>query len=118
MCFKKLDVLDGLSTIKICTGYRLHGKDCQYPPVESELFAQCEPVYEELPGWTESTAEIRRFAELPLNAQKYLLHVEELAGVPIDIISTGADRKDTIMLRNPFDNGIEKVDEFYAEERT
>lgn len=117
LCVTKLDVLDGLTTIKICMGYRLHGKECLYPPIESDVFAECEPVYEELPGWTESTACITQFKELPINAQKYLLRIEELAGVPIDIISTGQDRKDTIILRNPFDNDIEKLDEFFAEER-
>ncbi len=116
LCITKLDVLDGLSSVKICVGYRLHGKDCQYPPLDSELFAECEPIYEELPGWTETSACIRNFSELPLNAQKYLLHVEKLAGVPIDIISTGSDRKDTITLRNPFE--YVEIDPFVAEERT
>lgn len=116
----KLDVLDGLPTIKICTGYRLHGQVISYPPLESDLFAQCEPIYEEMSGWNESTARIRQFSDLPVNAKKYLLHVEALAGVPIDIISTGPDRKDTIMLRNPFeeDNEDENKEDFFAEERT
>lgn len=116
LCITKLDVLDGLETIKLCTGYRLHGKECLYPPLESELFAECEPVYESLPGWQESTASIQEFGELPVNAQRYLLHIEKLAGVPIDIISTGPDRKDTIMLRNPFE--CIETDPFVAEERT
>lgn len=118
LCITKLDVLDGLKTLKICTGYKLNGKDCVMPPVESDLFEQCEPIYTEMSGWQESTASIREFKDLPLNAQKYLLRVEELAGVPIDIISTGPDRKDTIMLRDPFGNGNHKQDKFYAEERT
>jgi adenylosuccinate synthase len=117
LCITKLDVLDGLETVKICTGYRVHGKEWLYPPVESEIFAECEPIYEELPGWKESTAHTRDFAKLPVNAQKYLLHIEELAGVPIDIISTGPDRKDTIILRNPFEHSEDK-DAFFAEERT
>lgn len=116
LCITKLDVLDGLPTVKICTGYRLHGKECVYPPLESELFAECEPIYVELPGWTESTAGIRSFSDLPVNAQQYLLHLEALAGVPIDIISTGPDRKDTIILRNPFESL--ELDPFIAEERT
>lgn len=103
LCITKLDVLDGLPTIKICTGYRLHGKECLYPPLESDLFAACEPLYEEMPGWDTSTSQIRNFKDLPINAQKYLLHIEELSGVPIDIISTGSDRKDTIVLRNPYE---------------
>lgn len=117
LCITKLDVLDGLKTIKICVGYRLHGKECLYPPLETDLFAECEPVYEELPGWSESTAHCRTFDALPLNAQKYLLHLEELAGIPIDIISTGSDRKDTILLHNPFENN-EDEDVIFAEERT
>lgn len=116
LCITKLDVLDGLKTVKICTGYKLHGEVCKYPPLETELFAECEPIYEELPGWAESTAQIRNFNDLPVNAQKYLLHIEKLAGVPIDIISTGADRKDTIVLRNPFETV--ELDPFIAEERT
>lgn len=117
LCVTKLDVLDGLETIKICTGYRLDGELVSVPPLESDLFAQCEPVYVEMPGWSESTARIRAFHELPENAQKYLLQIEELAGVPIDIISTGSDRKDTIMLRNPFEDN-EEEDILLAEERT
>ncbi len=117
LCITKLDVLDGLKTIKLCVGYQLHGKPCAHPPIDSEAFGLCEPVYEELPGWTESTAHIRDFSKLPENAQKYLLHVEKLAGVPIDIISTGSDRKDTVVLRNPFENN-EDEDVLYAEERT
>jgi adenylosuccinate synthase len=116
LCITKLDVLDGLETIKICVGYELNGQECKYPPIETELFAECKPIYEELPGWTTSTSRIRAFNELPINAQRYLLHVEELAGIPIDMISTGPDRKDTIMLRNPFE--ATERDPFIAEERT
>jgi adenylosuccinate synthase len=116
LCITKLDVLDGLPTVKICTSYRLQGKICLQTPIETDLFAECEPVYHEFPGWNESTAGIRNFNELPENARKYLLHIEELAGVPIDIVSTGSDRKDTIVLRHPFENV--EVDPFIAEERT
>lgn len=114
----KLDVLDEFPTIKICIGYELQGRRLDLPPLESDLFGECKPVYEELPGWQASSAGIRKFAELPLNAQKYLLHIEKLAGVPIDIISTGSERNDTIILRNPYENGNQKEDEFFAEERT
>ena len=117
LCVTKLDVLDGLKIVKICTGYRVNGQVMSVPPLETDMFEQCEPVYVELPGWSESTARCRNFSELPENAQKYLLYVEELAGVPIDIISTGSDRKDTIILRNPFEDN-EDEDIFYAEERT
>jgi adenylosuccinate synthase len=118
LCVTKLDVLDELDTIKVCTGYRLHGQDCKYPPLESDLFAACEPIYDELPGWKSSTAGIRKFQDLPANAQKYLLYIEEKTGVPIDIISTGPDRKDTILLRDPFHSNDDKEDVFFAEERT
>ncbi len=106
LCITKLDVLDGLPTVKICTAYRLHGKECLHPPIECDLFAQCEPVYEELPGWKESTAAIQQFKDLPVNAQKYLRRLEELAGVSIDMISTGPDRKDTILMRHPFKQAL------------
>jgi adenylosuccinate synthase len=117
LCITKLDVLDGLSEINICTGYNIDGKPCLESPIETEKFEQCVPVYETMPGWNQSTAQIRQFNDLPLNAQKYLLRIEEIAGVPIDIVSTGADRKDTIMLRNPFETS-ESKDAFFAEERT
>lgn len=117
LCVTKLDVLDGLETVKICTGYRLNGQVISLPPQDTDLFAQCEPIYEEMPGWKESTAGVRNFHDLPENAQKYLLYVEELAGVPIDIISTGSDRKDTILLRNPFEDNTDE-DVIFAEERT
>jgi len=113
-CVTKLDVLDGLETIKICTQYRLHGKTLDFPPLESKDLALCEPVYEEMPGWHESTVGKTKFADLPLNAQKYLLRIEELGGVPIDMISTGPDRKDAIILRNPFEKIKLKLDEASA----
>ncbi|MCL5272862.1 MAG: adenylosuccinate synthase [Gammaproteobacteria bacterium] len=120
LCITKLDVLDGLENIKICVGYVLHGHKIDYLPIDANLFAECKPIYEMLPGWQETTAGIRKFADLPINAQKYLIHIEALTGVPIDIISTGSDRKDTIVLRNPFEAGDDATaaDEFYAEERT
>lgn len=118
LCVTKLDVLDGLEAVKICVGYKLNGKNCDYPPLESDLYAQCEPVYESFAGWTESTEKVQQFKDLPENARNYLLRIEELAGVPIDIISTGPDRKDTIVLRNPYSEDSEMLDEFFAEERT
>lgn len=118
LCITKLDVLDGLSTVKICVGYRLNGKVIDTMPIETDLVAKCEPIYEEMPGWSESTASIKTFSKLPENAQKYLLHVEKLAGVPIDIISTGPDRVDTIVLRHPYGNDKEEKDIYFAEERT
>lgn len=103
LCITKMDVLDTLETLKVCVGYELDGKTCENPPLESELFARCKPVYKELPGWQSSTEHVTQFADLPPNAQKYLLFIEETVGVPIDIISTGPDRKDTIILRHPYE---------------
>ncbi|OGT55183.1 MAG: adenylosuccinate synthase [Gammaproteobacteria bacterium RIFCSPHIGHO2_12_FULL_42_10] len=103
LCITKLDVLDGLKTIKVCTNYRLHGKEYQAPPINTEEWSDIEPIYEELEGWQAPTAHCRSFNELPLQAQQYLLRVEALAGVPIDMISTGSEREDSIILRDPFE---------------
>jgi adenylosuccinate synthase len=99
----KLDVLDGLDTLRICTGYRIDGELRSEPPVLPHLFQDCEPVYEEHPGWSEPTHGIIEFARLPSNARKYLARMEELAAVPIDIVSTGPDRSQTIVLRHPYE---------------
>ena len=99
----KLDVLDGLDTLRIATGYRIDGEVRAGPPLLPFRYAECEPVYETLPGWQESTIGITEFAKLPENARRYLARIEQLAGVPIDIVSTGADRAQTIVLRHPFD---------------
>lgn len=106
LCVTKLDVMDTLKTIKICTKYRLHGQEISQCPTDAADLAACEPIYEELPGWEQSTVGLKTFHSLPSNAQKYLLRIEELAGIPIDMISTGADRHDTIILRNPFEDSI------------
>ena len=103
MCITKLDVLDGMETIKICTAYQLDGKQVDTPPVGADRFEQCKPVYIEMPGWSESTVGAKSYDELPENARNYLKKVEELCGVPIDIISTGPDRAETIVLKHPFD---------------
>lgn len=102
LCVTKLDVLDGLDTIRICTAYRNAAGEVCDAPVGAEGFAECQPVYEDLPGWKESTLGITRHAELPENARAYLKRIEELVGVPVDLISTGADRDQTIILRHPF----------------
>lgn len=104
LCITKLDVLDGLDTVRICVAYRLHGKTITQLPTDAADLAACEPVYEDLPGWKESTFGVKSFDALPKNAKKYLLRMEELAGIPIDIISTGPDRNETIMLRQLFEN--------------
>jgi len=99
----KLDVLDGLDTLRICTGYRIDGEVREQPPLLPHRFSECEPVYETHPGWKEPTGGITDFAQLPGNARSYLARMEQLAGVPIDIVSTGPDRAETIVLRHPFD---------------
>src|SRR6187401_3771079 len=99
----KLDVLDGLDTIRICIGYQIEGELHAMPPMYADAFADVEPVYEEMPGWKESTIGITSYDALPLNARAYLERLQALAGVPIDIISTGPDRDQTIVLRHPFD---------------
>jgi adenylosuccinate synthase len=99
----KLDVLDGLDTLRIATGYRIDGEVRDNPPLLPHRYSECEPVYESLPGWSESTSGVTEFARLPENARRYLARIEQLAGVPIDIVSTGPDRSETIVLRHPFE---------------
>jgi adenylosuccinate synthase len=103
LCVTKLDVLDGLETIKICVGYAIDGEAISGLPILIDRFADCQPIYEDRPGWTESTVGVTRFEDLPANARSYLARIEELAGVPLDIISTGPDREQTIVKRHPFD---------------
>jgi adenylosuccinate synthase len=103
MCITKLDVMDGMDTIKICTGYRLDGREIDTPPVGADRFEQCEPVFVEMPGWKASTVGAKSYDDLPKGAQDYLRMVEELCECPIDIISTGPDRAETIVLRHPFE---------------
>ena len=103
LCITKLDVLDGLETLRICTGYRMGGELMSEPPLFADAFADVEPVYEEWPGWSESTVGVTNYDALPLNARRYLERLQELVGVPIDIVSTGPDREQTIVLRHPFD---------------
>ncbi|WP_372522182.1 adenylosuccinate synthase [Sulfuricaulis sp.] len=103
LCVTKLDVLDGLDAIRVCIAYRYEGKLRTTPPSGADALSKCEPVYEELPGWKESTLGVRSLDKLPLNAQKYLKKIEELTEARIDLISTGAERDDTIILRHPFE---------------
>ena len=103
LCITKLDVLDGMDTVRICTAYENKNKRRTVPPSGAEAMAQCRPVYETLPGWKESTLGIKRKEALPTHAREYLARVEELAGARIDMISTGAERDETIVLRHPFD---------------
>lgn len=106
LCVTKLDVLDGLDSVRVCVGYRIDGRVVEAPPLLSASVGECAAVYEELPGWAESTAGISRDADLPANAKTYLARLEELVGVPITIISTGPDREQTILRRNPFDVSV------------
>lgn len=102
-CLTKLDVLDGLATLKICTGYKtVSGEIITVPPTAAEGYDKITPVYEELPGWTESTVGATSVDALPANAIAYIKRIEEVTGVPVDIISTGPDRNETIIKVNPF----------------
>ncbi len=103
LCVTKLDVLDELETIRIAVGYEIDGEPVAGLPVVVDRFAECQPVYEDMPGWQSSTVGITRDEDLPANARDYLARIEELAGVPVDIISTGPDREQTIIKQHPFD---------------
>jgi len=103
LCITKLDVLDGLESLRICVAYERDGIRLDTLPVSAELLELCEPVYEELPGWSASTSGLTRMDQLPAAARDYLARIEALTGVPIDIISTGPDRNETICQRHPFE---------------
>jgi adenylosuccinate synthase len=102
MCLTKLDVLDGLDTLRICTGYHLNGKEVDVFPVGAEEAAACVPIYEDMPGWKDPTVGVQRMQDLPAAALAYIQRIETLVGVPIDMVSTGPDREETIVLRHPF----------------
>jgi adenylosuccinate synthase len=101
ICLTKLDVLDGLEEVKVCTGYKKAGADCT-TPMHADDYEGLEPIYESLPGWTESTVGAQSMDELPENAKAYIAYVEKVIGAPIDIISTGPDRNETIIKRDPY----------------
>jgi adenylosuccinate synthase len=103
LCVTKLDVLDGLETIKLCVGYRLDGEEIQAPPYLVDRYAECEPIYEEMPGWVASTVGITELEKLPSEARDYISRVEAVLDVPVDMISTGPDRDENIILSHPFD---------------
>ncbi|HEY4367342.1 MAG TPA: adenylosuccinate synthase [Steroidobacteraceae bacterium] len=103
LCITKLDVLDGLDTVRIAVGYKVRGERRDILPVGAEAMAICEPIYEEHPGWKESTFGVKTFEDLPKSAQSYLKRLEVLVGAPVAIISTGPDRLETIVLKHPFD---------------
>jgi adenylosuccinate synthase len=103
LCITKLDVLDGVEAVKICVGYEVAGRMSDILPVGAEELERCVPVYDDLPGWMQSTVGIKDYKLLPKAARKYLRRIEELCAVPIDIISTGPDREETLVMRHPFD---------------
>jgi adenylosuccinate synthase len=100
LCITKLDVMDGMEEIKICVGYKRNGKEYDILPFGSESVVECEPIYETMPGWKEVTAGLKKYNELPENAKAYLKRIEEIIETPIDIISTGPDRIETILINN------------------
>ncbi len=102
LCITKLDVLDGLPEIQVCTGYRLGERLLDVLPLDADEIVDCVPVYETLPGWSDTTAGLTNWEQLPLNARRYLERVQALIGAPIDMVSTGPDRVHTILLRHPF----------------
>ncbi len=102
ICVTKLDVLDGLDVIKICTGYECDGEVIDNPPTSTDTYARCKPIYEEHPGWKETTFGVKDYDALPVNAKSYLNRIAEVIETPVDIISTGPDREETIILRNPY----------------
>jgi adenylosuccinate synthase len=102
LCLTKLDVLDGLSELQLCTGYELDGEIIDILPMGADEIARCKPIYETLPGWTESTVGVTQYEKLPVNARLYLQRIEQVTGVPIHIISTSPDRDHTIMMHHPY----------------
>jgi adenylosuccinate synthase len=102
LCITKMDILDTFKTIKICVAYHCDGQTLSVPPLDTEQLSRCEPVYEALPGWQCDTQGIQQWADLPANAQAYLNRIQTLVGVPLAIVSTGASREDTIVLKKLF----------------
>ncbi|MGR9044087.1 MAG: adenylosuccinate synthase [Gammaproteobacteria bacterium] len=102
ICLTKLDVLDGLESIGICTAYKLNGTVTEIAPLGADKYQACEAIIEEMPGWSETTAGVTDYDDLPENAKAYIKRIEELVGVKVAILSTGPDRDETIMLEHPF----------------
>lgn len=102
LCITKLDVLDGMQNLRICTAYELDGQVLDVPPIDVEELARCKPRFIDMPGWSESTLGAESLDALPKRARDYLNKIEELGGVPIDIVSTGPDRAQTLIVRHPF----------------
>ena len=95
-------MLDGLAELKLCTGYRLDGEVTDILPMGADDIARCEPIYETLDGWTDTTVGVTRYEALPVNARLYLQRIEQVTGVPIHMVSTSPDRDHTIMMRHPY----------------
>ncbi|UDG83099.1 adenylosuccinate synthase [Candidatus Vallotia lariciata] len=106
LCITKLDVLDRLDEVRLCTGYKIDGLDVDILPLGASQVSRCEPVYETFPGWEKNTVGVREWDALPVEAQAYLTRLEKVTGVPIDMVSTGPDRDETILLRHPFKGGV------------
>ena len=106
LCLTKLDVLDGLSEVKVCVAYEYEGERRQLPPSSADEYAKCQPVYETLPGWQESTVGVKGWDDLPAAAQDYVRFIEEQVGVPVAILSTGPERNETLVLQDPFDPAV------------
>ncbi len=103
LCITKLDVLDGLEQVRLCVGYRLEGKELDVLPRGAEAVALCEPIYEDFPGWQDSTVGIQEWDRLPIQAQHFLRRIEAVAGKPIAMVSTGPERDETILVQHPFE---------------
>lgn len=106
LCLTKLDVLDELEEVKICVGYRKNGEQIFSSPMAADDYEGIEPIYETMPGWKQSTCGVKKLEDLPQEARNYINRLAEITGVPVDIISTGPDRDETIILRDPFDSEL------------
>jgi adenylosuccinate synthase len=104
LCITKLDVMDGLETVRIGVGYNINGQFSDILPAGADALEGCEPVYEEMPGWTDSTVGVKDYAALPKAARDYLERIAVICEVPVDMVSTGPDRDETIVLRHPFES--------------
>ncbi|MCB1608602.1 MAG: adenylosuccinate synthetase, partial [Xanthomonadales bacterium] len=102
LCLTKLDVLDGIEELKIGVGYRYRGQETDHAPLDVGGWSECEPIYRSFPGWSERTAGVRRYEDLPQAARNYLEAISELVECPLSLISTSPDRDDNIVLRDPF----------------
>ena len=102
LCVTKLDVLDGEPTVRVCVGYRYRGQETDQAPLDAAGWHECQPVYQNFEGWSETTRGAKRFSDLPRNAQRYLEGVQDLVGCPVAMVSTGPDRLENIVLQDPF----------------